>query len=368
MGLVLLVGCARPGPGPVVAESGTRVGGSLRIDGAPVSRFGLVFARDFSSPDWRTARPVTTTDGRFVVTDIPAGTWDLVVAGPGFARKVLPGRTIVRGERLELGAIELHHGHVVRGSVVDQRGRPVAGARVTLTQARSYWPEVDDDLTAISRGNRAGVTDENGRFRFADVTSVRLGIPALELVAMTGTAISATAQLPNDDVDTTLVIVDHGGISGAVTGLHPRGARVTAITGRSVAMAEVAVDGSFEFPKLVPGDYVVALAQDHDLDGPRPARDRAPRCSDVGATRVPTRGPRDHPRRRGRQVRWCARLGARWRDPARVACVRRGRGRDRWASPRSLSGVRARSLLGDRGQAGSSAADVPGRRDLIRRA
>jgi hypothetical protein len=86
--------------------------------------------------------------GRFRTPALPVGKLELTVTAPGRARQYLdplvePGKTAI-----DLGEIRLEDERPVTGVVVDQDGRPVAGARVVV--------DADDE--------HAATTDDTGRF------------------------------------------------------------------------------------------------------------------------------------------------------------------------------------------------------------
>ncbi|MBI4603540.1 MAG: carboxypeptidase regulatory-like domain-containing protein [Planctomycetes bacterium] len=137
--------------------------GSLRgrmvdASGAPVPRFSL-WVRSMKALG--NAVPVTSDEaGGFEVEDVPEG--ELL-----FETRSLP-RITVRGVRLEAGAsaeaeLVIDWGpHSLAGTVVDEGGRPVAGAAVSLHWARSTE-------RSQSSSFRNAVTDASGRFVFSEL-------------------------------------------------------------------------------------------------------------------------------------------------------------------------------------------------------
>ncbi len=108
------------------------------------------------------ARSVHTNDGRFSLSVDGPGEWDVIIAAPGLARRVLVRRQIENGKVLDLGDVALSRGHVIQGVVRDEAGAPFAGARVDVSaitkDGRASLPaDVPDadatiDLTASAAG------------------------------------------------------------------------------------------------------------------------------------------------------------------------------------------------------------------------
>jgi hypothetical protein len=104
--------------------------GRVTLDGQPVPYFGvsMVVAKISNSlPD-----AVRSADGRFAIT-LPRGTWDLIFAGPGFARTVVPNVTIAESGNAPL-EVAVTHGYTIDGTVVDPVGNPVGSAAVRIHQ------------------------------------------------------------------------------------------------------------------------------------------------------------------------------------------------------------------------------------------
>jgi hypothetical protein len=102
----------------------------------------------------------TNGDGEYRIGDVALGPVKLHVSHPDFAEGELaavvsnPGR---RDRAFELVSIDLEEPGAVEGDVRDERGDPVAGARVAVGRAPSYLP-----AGALPRG--VAVTDANGAF------------------------------------------------------------------------------------------------------------------------------------------------------------------------------------------------------------
>jgi hypothetical protein len=116
----------------------------------------------------------TNADGEYRMADVAIGKVLLHVSHPDYAEAELsanvenPGR---RDREFELPAIDLEEPAAVEGEVRDERGDPVAGARVALGRAPSYLP-----AGALPRG--VAVTDANGAFALQGLPSGAASVDA----------------------------------------------------------------------------------------------------------------------------------------------------------------------------------------------
>lgn len=96
----------------------------------------------------------TNAGGRFEIADLPAGSFDLVVRGRGYAPLTVPGLSVPQGKgETDLGTVMLAPGVALEGFVVDAQGRPVEGAEVRVQEAGST------DRFAIIRDAEPGPPD-----------------------------------------------------------------------------------------------------------------------------------------------------------------------------------------------------------------
>ncbi|HLX09688.1 MAG TPA: carboxypeptidase regulatory-like domain-containing protein [Thermoanaerobaculia bacterium] len=106
--------------------------------------------------------------GAFLVPHLPPGSYLLTVLHPGFAPAQAAGIDLpAAAARRDLGTVTLQPGAAIYGTVVDAAGRPVAGAKASLSGRAVPW------LSSISSAKRALEpsleTDVDGSFRFADL-------------------------------------------------------------------------------------------------------------------------------------------------------------------------------------------------------
>jgi len=97
--------------------------------------------------------------------------YDLLISHPGFATFEVPAQASWAGRPSRPLRIVLPRGKTAEGKVVDEAGRPVAGADVELTRSRVEGPlqPYFDDFPSPDDGLYRTVTDPQGRFSLADL-------------------------------------------------------------------------------------------------------------------------------------------------------------------------------------------------------
>jgi hypothetical protein len=171
--------------------------------------------------DGGSRRAITDDAGRFVFADVSPGEASLDVRASGTAgarRAVTVAETGSRAE-VDVGRIELDPAGIVEGTVVDERGNAVIGARVARDHAPTYVP-------ASGPGPGVAITDGLGTFRLVDVA---IGEVELEgYAADIGRGRSGKTRVDEGRVRSGVVIVLHP-VAASVGGddLTPGGVAVT---------------------------------------------------------------------------------------------------------------------------------------------
>jgi protocatechuate 3,4-dioxygenase beta subunit len=175
---------------------------------------------------------IAGADGSFLLEDLPQATpLHLLVRASGH----LPAG--VRGVRLPAATpllIRLEPAAALRGQVVDEKGAPVAGARVVLTWQPTA-PENPERQTGVPI-ERSDIAGRDGRFEIRDAPAgrVRLAVSAQGYVAVEGFEAAVPWLDPTRELTLTLE-------KGAVlTG------RIATAEGKPVAGARVTAEGASE--------------------------------------------------------------------------------------------------------------------------
>jgi protocatechuate 3,4-dioxygenase beta subunit len=290
---------------PVVRPTGSIRGRVASIDGTPIQR-AHVYLFTGENADSRMA--TTDGDGRFEVESIVAGPLLVSVVRPGYAQ-VESGRTLALfqmgravtspspaepqfGRRLELAPDEhrnldllMARWSTVSGTITDEYGDPMQGVEVDVLHLRYQAGR----RRLVSAGP-SRFTDERGRYRLYGlapgryVVSAAVGqassddLPGYARAYYPGTASTAEARYvtlgPAEDVDFVDVSMPRttpARILGTV--LDPAGEptmpgrltlapsqRSSSITSVPVG-GRVAADGTFVFPNVAPGEYVIQASR-----------------------------------------------------------------------------------------------------------
>ena len=148
-----------------LVSGGTIHGVVASPDGEPVAGASLqARARNQFGGTARTAR--TDADGRFRIDGLSTDLVDLGVRASGYPLLVRPG---VRADSEEPVLIELLHGGLVTGRVVDAGGNSAAGVPVRLRLERDYRSGGSPLLSGPGDSSARTVTDEEGRFQFDEL-------------------------------------------------------------------------------------------------------------------------------------------------------------------------------------------------------
>jgi 5-hydroxyisourate hydrolase-like protein (transthyretin family) len=213
----------------VLMGKGGGVVGRVTSAGQPVEGVYLSAAADPMTP--RNAGATSDTDGNYILDGVEPGELTLQARKQGWLTKE-KGITTKAGEDIHVD-LELDHGGVLNGRVIDRDGHPLEGARVNVRAGGNART-----IPATS------LTEADGTFTLS-------GLPEGHLALMTQHSGYVTAT--TDDVDpaqSITVTLDKGGsITGRVTGLSEadlNGVNVAASYGSAAGTnARVDGDGSF---------------------------------------------------------------------------------------------------------------------------
>ena len=236
----------------VTLAGGIRVSGTVttrrgrdRLDGAEVTLHapsGPILAR-------------TDRDGAFQLEDVPAGVMRLAVAHAGFAKVEQPVRVEPPSHAdrsVQLEPIDLVEGGIVEGEVVDGRGDPVAGARVTAGSIPTLLPAGKLPPGVV-------LTSRRGEFKIEELPEGDVIIEAYAPDRGRGrAAIRVTAGRITDRVRIALgtaegdPTLESSLTAGVAVSLDDKG-------GGGVRVASVASGSEAERAGLLAGDRIVAV-------------------------------------------------------------------------------------------------------------
>jgi protocatechuate 3,4-dioxygenase beta subunit len=275
---------AREGPrirGRVVDRTGAPVAGArvLASDqpGSPLDIELDALPSSSSSPLSSMRRFTATTDagGWFELTGPRPGDLRLVARAPGFAPLRREGIAVPAGDEVELAPLVMSRGAILTGRVLDERGRGLAGARITA---------VDDESRVVlwlpgARGRVLAESAEDGSFRVDELACGPWSL-LVDHEQHPPRVFEGSAEEPGVEVGGLELRLEPGErIAGRVTGV-PEGesagllVRATKVDdgprGRASAIAlreaDVAGDGTFEIVGVEAGaDYDLQLRESREL-------------------------------------------------------------------------------------------------------
>jgi hypothetical protein len=191
----------------------------------------------------------------------------MIIAGPGFSRRVIANQYVGADRLVDLGRIEVDPGHKVRGRVTDAHGFPLPGVDVTIleTPLAISTPVGDDVLGSFARGNYVSTTDSDGYYLIEGVSRSDLlgGHPTISSV-VDGKVASGPRPVPNADVTIDLVLLPVGVIDGSVVGADQdtmeSGVLVRSTSNADVSLVAIVSDnGTFHLENVPEAEYDVVL-------------------------------------------------------------------------------------------------------------
>jgi protocatechuate 3,4-dioxygenase beta subunit len=288
---LLLADQAAPQP----AAPATIRGRVVRTDGRPLPHASVRLMRAFGPVIDET---ITNEDGTFEFESVRPGDYRLAARKTGYVmlefgqtRASTPGIivTLKAGELRERVDFALPRHGAISGHIVDENGDPVEGANVSVRQIR--FVNGRRQLVAVE-GVGTRRTNDIGRYRlfglqpgdYAVAATVgQVGtddLPGYATTFFPGTPNPTEAQLVRVGVaedalgiDFALTPVKTARIMGTTLtsagepfqgGIRMRASRRSATAGADVG-AITKADGSFEFPNVPPGEYVLEGFKDNEL-------------------------------------------------------------------------------------------------------
>jgi 5-hydroxyisourate hydrolase-like protein (transthyretin family) len=201
---------------------------------------------------------IANEDGFAAATKIPAGVYRIALEAEGYAPRVI-GYEELSATHFRTYDIELSKAATVAGKVVDESGKPVAGANVRAAvlgiDGRGY------NLPDIAQVT----TNAEGQFELTDLPT---GYVRLQTYSKSHHQTDIFKLHPAPSSNIMIQVAMTGSITGKVLGkdgkpsgktrnifIVPEGGRQK---GKWSASGTLAADGSFEFHQVPPGKYYAA--------------------------------------------------------------------------------------------------------------
>jgi protocatechuate 3,4-dioxygenase beta subunit len=246
----------------ILSPGGSIAGLVVEEGGRTVDAYRVVASASKARGPWEggAEKSVGSSDGRFLLEDLPEETYVLQVLVPDHAPATVSGMRVIAGRTTDAGTIRVPRGGIVRGTVADASGDPVVGAAVKAYAAVQDASEWRDDLQTLS--------EPSGSFEIRGVPEGKRQVVATHPDYAAGEAMVEVASAKGP-VEARLVLTQGGRVEGIakkrdgspLAGLplhvfsmaHPRsgGGRPNSVTTRD--------DGSFVIEHVAPGRAHVNL-------------------------------------------------------------------------------------------------------------
>src|ERR1700733_2150973 len=245
---------------------GGTIEGRVTLDGVPVDNYGVSIGPNFMSPHGQPL-PVHNRSGRFELQGVPAGTWDLIIAGPGFVPFVFSSCEVVTDVKTNIGDLAVRSGHTLTGRVTEPDGRGAANATVSIVHT-PLLDHQEDVLYQLSYGNYFVTTDNTGNYVIDGISSLHfIGSGSAQLGATKHNLASVPMPAPETDSVIDLMLVATGEIRGTIVGAEDVGDMVFArLRGGDATFTTYVEAGNFFVFSAIPlGDYDVGVTSSPDV-------------------------------------------------------------------------------------------------------
>jgi len=265
-GVVLTLNSGHAIRGELVDEDGNAIGGAelTAIESSPNRGLGGGAIR-FGGDKPTSNESASGNDGRFAVTGLPTGKFDLTAKRSGFAPHTIAAVELEGDKDVDVGRITLLPGETLDGLVLDSDGVPVEGAELLATEA-SPMSGLLMGMSFGESGPADAVSDPAGWFAISDlskelrytVTASRPGFVAAQVDGVT-LPLSEPLELRLEPASRIAgVIVDTSGdpIPGAQVNMLRMRSMEAGGMAMQIAMGEdttTDVEGRFAFEEQEPG-------------------------------------------------------------------------------------------------------------------
>jgi hypothetical protein len=221
-------------------------GGRVTLAGATVSLLGEGVVR----------RAVSDAQGKFVFRDVPKGDATIDVRASGTAGARRPVSIAPKGSipEVEIDRIELGAAGIVEGTVVDEKGKAVAGARVAKDRAPTYVPSGTAAMAGVA------LSDASGTFKLTDVPVGDIEIEAFAVDIGRGRVEHVRVDEGRTTSGVKIVIRPVAPLPGSESDLAPGGVAITLAEAEGrVFVAAVAHGSEAERAGFLEGDEIISV-------------------------------------------------------------------------------------------------------------